>query len=374
MLGLLPFPEEHRRDGEKRIRKNIMVHYISLPQLLLKTWKNFFLGYLLTALYVYPKALKKVRDVNPDVIMLNYASAYTGLLGLLVGKTLRRKVVVDFNDIVADYTSDLFVKSVEHRGKKTYGILKQAVQNLLTVIQNWIVAKADLALALTTFTLEYAKRIRNKRIFLIPDGVDTSVFNPEKFDTSVKSELKRKYDVTESEKLVMYIGRMDKWAGVELILKCAERLEQAPLKFLLIGEGGIQQDCQTSNVIFSGRIPYDLVPLHLAAADLVLVPMEPSVLGNSASPLKLFEAMAMMKPLIASNTKGISDVLDDGKDGLLLPHDETIWSSAIMNVLQEDSKESGLGKNAREKVEAKFDWNVLAGQLNTLLAQLLCAE
>lgn len=370
MLGLLPFPPAHQEENEKTIKRGVRAHYLFLPPPLRRMWRYYILGYVLTLLYIFPKAFKTIKRIDPDILILNYPSAYTGLLGLVLSKVLRKKVIVDFNDMIADYTSSLFHESREHVSK-IHTIMEEVIKRFLTFIQNWIAVNADLVLTPSTSIIEHAENVGIKNIYLVPNGVDTSIFNPAKYYGSPERNLRYKYHIRDNERLVVYMGRLDEWAGAQLVLKCVKRLENSQVKFLLIGEGQCETACRASNIIFSGPIPYQSVPEYLAAADLVLVPMQHDVIGNAASPVKLFEAMAMMKTVIASATKGICDVVKNNEDGILLPPDEEAWSRAILHILENPSAALKLGRNARKKVEREFDWNILASKLYKLLTQLL---
>ena len=370
-LGLIPFPLEHQKDNEKVLGKNITAHYVSVPFFLQKAWNNFFLGYVLITLYIFPKSFRKIKRINPDIIILNYPSAYTGLFGFLIGKMLTKKVVAEFNDIIAYYTMGLFHEHVASRSTRKERLFVPILQHLMILTQNYIVKYANLATALTNYTRRYAERlgIRND-IHLIPDGVDTSFFDPNSVSGSSKEKIRHRYKIKEKDLVIMYIGRLEKWAGVELVLKCAEQLRHFNAKFLLVGEGSLKMVSTASNVIFCGRIPHESVVSYLSVADLVLVPMQQDTLGQSASPLKLFEAMAMAKPVIASDTQGIRDVIKHGENGLLLPFDETKWVETITRILKNPNLRANLKSNARETVECVFDWKILARKFEKLLYTL----
>ncbi len=367
-LGLIPFSLEHQKDNKKVLRKNITAHYVSVPFFLQKAWNNFLLGYLLTSLYVFPKSFRKIKRINPDIIIINYPSAYTGLFGFLIGKMLTKKVVVEFNDIIAYYTMGLFHEHATSGGTKKKSSFMPILQHVMILTQNYIVKHANLITTLTTYTSRYAKNLGiRKEIHLIPDGVDTSFFDPNRVSRSLKREIRCKYKINEKERVIMYIGRLEKWAGVKLILKCAEQLRHFNAKFLLVGEGNLKLDSSISNIIFCGRIPHESVVNYLSVADLVLVPMQQDTLGQSASPLKLFEAMAMAKPVIASNTQGMRDVIKHGENGLLLPPDETKWAETVTQILENPNLAASLGSNARRTVERIFDWKILIKKFEKLL-------
>jgi glycosyltransferase involved in cell wall biosynthesis len=372
LLGLIPMPPQHKKENEKSLTEKATAYYVSAPNFLRGSWKNYFLGYLLTFLYTWPKVFRKIGEVDPRIIVLNYPSAYTGLLGFSIGKLLGKKIVADFNDIIAEYTIHVLNDSMHYSRKKADGVFKSLVQQLLTTVQNYIIKHADLVTALTTYTVNYSQlhHIR-EGIHLIPDGVDVSLFNLQEHPKQKSEELKRRYGIKKDAKVVFYTGRLERWAGVEIVLQCAQKLKDSNTKFLLVGEGSLETDNRLLNVIFTGQIPHELIPEYLASADLVLVPMGQDTLGQSASPLKLFEAMAMEKPIIASDTIGIRDVIRDDVEGILLPQNADIWAETIANVLKNPAKLSELGRNARKKIETEFDWNFLANKFIKLLSEAL---
>jgi glycosyltransferase involved in cell wall biosynthesis len=368
LLGMIPLPVEHENTSQVSLRENVTAHYISLPRFLQTMWRNYFLGYFLTVFYLWPKTLREMRSINPDVITLNYPSAYTGLVGFSIGKVLSRKVVVDFNDMIAEYTIGLLDDGISHSGRQMNGIFKQMASRMLTAIQNYIVSSADVVTAVTTQIIDYCRHSQiRKDIYLIPDGVDATIFDPAKYFGEATRKMRNAHGIKEQEKIVVYIGRLEKWAGVQIVLKCAEKLGSSNIKFLLVGEGSLRTSKQLPNVIFTGRIPHEQVPIYLAAADLVLVPMEQDTIGNSASPLKLFEAMAMKKAIIASNTRGIGEVMTNNVDGILLPQDVNLWANAIREILEDSNRATVLGQNARKRILVEFDWNVLVNRLAKIL-------
>jgi glycosyltransferase involved in cell wall biosynthesis len=368
LLGMIPLPAEHLKETQVTLKENIKAHYISLPNFLQAPWNNYLLGYLLTLLYVSRKVFQEIRNINPQVITLNYPSAYTGLVGFSIGKLLNRRVVADFNDMIAEYTMSLIDHGTESPGNMAKRISKDMTRKLLTTIQNYIISNADAVIAVTNQIIDYCKLhgIR-KDIYLIPDGVDVKMFDPERYFGNVTNKIRNEYDIKEHEKVVVYVGRLEKWAGVQIVLGCAEKLKGSNIKFLLIGEGTLKPSPQMPNVISCGPIPHEQVPTYLAAADLVLVPMEQDVVGNSAGPLKLFEAMAMKKAIIASNTRGISEVITNNVEGVLLPQDENLWAEAIRELLKNSGRASELGENASRRIRAEFDWSVLVNRLATIL-------
>jgi glycosyltransferase involved in cell wall biosynthesis len=170
------------------------------------------------------------------------------------------------------------------------------------------------------------------------------------------------------EKLCVYCGRLDDWAGINIISKLCDMAETRRLKvkFLLAGsgEGG---NVKKGNVISLGEVRYERVPAVLGAADAILIPFPNNEVSHAASPLKLFEGMSMQKPVIASRVSGIEEVVSDGQNGFLAdPDDLEEWMIKLDTVFASEKLAARVGQNAKRTVE-KFDWDLLAEQYEEIL-------
>ena len=86
----------------------------------------------------------------------------------------------------------------------------------------------------------------------------------------------------------------------------------------------------------------------------------------------LLEAMASGLPCLASRIGGNVDLIDHQRTGLLLPADDrAAWREALLTVLGNPSMASGLGRAARQRVEAKFALPVVVDQYLSLYEQIL---
>ena len=77
-------------------------------------------------------------------------------------------------------------------------------------------------------------------------------------------------------------------------------------------------------VHFTGTVPHKAVPFHLAAGNLIALPnsAEQEISARYTSPLKLFEAMASNRPIVASDLTSLREVLTDDKNAVLVPPDD----------------------------------------------------
>lgn len=354
---------ENPKSSDCIIENNMVGHKLKLPIFIHKLWtKHFVLSYALSLIYLQFLALKKMVEIKPDFIIVNNTSVYTGLIGFVCSKVLSKKLIVEYNDLQALYTIELVRNKVSSSLLSILGKILIAVED--TIVRNgWKVT------AITSFIRDYS-RARNTRrdIIVIPDGVDTSLFDPSKVDGS---NVRSKFSIDKEKLLCVYAGRVEEAAGAGIILETAKFLEKKKqIAFLIVGEGDpvvINQFSKLRNVILAGRVEKDDVPMYLAAADIVLVPFPDNIASHSISPLKLFEALAMQKVVIASAVSGITEVLLEGMDFIQLGGSPKLWASEIEKILENRfSREKSAVAN-REIIRKKFDWDYLSVEFEKII-------
>jgi glycosyltransferase involved in cell wall biosynthesis len=313
-------------------------------------------AYLVTVISVFLKSFKVLRKINPDVIVLNYPSPYTGLVGFLEARLLRKRVVVDFNDLIAQYSSTIL------------NLEKNSIMaKLLILVQGFIVRNSDKVIAPTRFIKNYAASlgVPEHKMCVISNGVDLKLFDPNVSDPAkVRRDLR-----LNNERLAVYSGRLDGWAGMDIMLRLFDmaRTRKLDVRFLLVGSGE-RRNIREENILYLGEIPHEKVPSILAVADVILIPFPNDDVSHAASPLKLFEGMAMQKPIVASRVSGIQEVILDGENGFLAdPDDPNEWMQKVETVLNSDKLAARVGENAKRTVEERFDWNLLAKQCEEVL-------
>jgi glycosyltransferase involved in cell wall biosynthesis len=116
------------------------------------------------------------------------------------------------------------------------------------------------------------------------------------------------------------------------------------------------------DIYFLGRVPKnDLVYAYLSA-DIFVFPTLEEGLG-----IALLEAMASGLPVVASRTSGVSDVVINGKTGILVsPRNIEALADAIIKVLNNEELKKKIGKNAQEYAEINFNWQNIAKKFEHL--------
>jgi glycosyltransferase involved in cell wall biosynthesis len=331
-------------------------HRLGLPKLISRFWtKSFLIAFVVTEIYLCLQMLKKMAQLKPDIVVVNDTSAYTGLLGFVCSKIMNKKLLVDYNDLMGLYTMELI-------GKKLNGLLQTILGRILVLVEDTLVRHGWKVTAITLFIKNYAwtRNIR-KDIIVVPNGVDTSLFDPSRI---TGEEMRSKYGVRNGEKLCVYAGRVDEVAGAEIILETAKLLKsEEKIKFMIVGEGNpemLNELSKCDNVILTGRIPKESIPEYLAAADCVFVPFPDNVASHGISPLKLFEALAMEKPVIASAISGIKEAVCQDPNVILVSNDPKCWASAVTELVENSERSIQRRQNSRKVVCRKYDFDHLA--------------
>ena len=205
--------------------------------------------------------------------------------------------------------------------------------------------------------------IGDDRIAVNPNGVDTDEFHPDCGGVVVRRELG-----IEDKTVVGFVGTFGPWHGAPVLAEAAARTsERLRCHFLFIGDG--EQRNATESIIesspgrvgatFAGRIAHDQVAAYLDACDILVAPHVPATDGSEffGSPTKLFEYMAMARPVVASRLGQIADVIADGENGLLVePGNADELARAIERLARDAGLRERLGAAARRTVIDHFTW------------------
>jgi glycosyltransferase involved in cell wall biosynthesis len=353
------------REENQVLYEGMRGHKLFLPKLIWKLWtKSFLFAFAVTMPYLCLQLMKKTAQLQPDIVIINNTSVYTGWLGFVCSKILNKRLLVEYNDLQALYTIELVKKRVK-------GFLLPTLGRVLVSIEDIIVRHGWKVTAITEFIKNYAfARNTRKDIVVIPDGVDTDLFDPAK---SRGADIRLKYGIKNEERLCVYTGRIDECAGAGTILETAKLLEsEKGVKFMIVGEGDpqvVNEFCKCGNVILTGLIAKESVPEYLAAADIVLVPFPNNVASHSISPLKLFEALAMEKPVIASAVSGIKEIVSQDFNVKLASANSKHWASTVVELAKNCDKTTCQRENGRKIVREKYDWNHLAEEFSKIIEE-----
>jgi glycosyltransferase involved in cell wall biosynthesis len=224
--------------------------------------------------------------------------------------------------------------------------------------------KADGHLSVSQYTADVTNQLFhiNKKFTIIPNGINTNLFS--------------NTDTCNDAKTILYFGGIIRKKGVlEIPHYFNQVIEKIPdAQLILIGQdmydkltGNVStfqmmqqlfSEEAGLNVKFLGSVPYQEIKKYIEKATLCIFPSYAEAL-----PVSWIEAMAMAKPVVASNIGWSKEVIDDGIDGFLVnPCQHSEYADKIIQFLQDKGLQKELGIAARKKIERKFSMSVVAQQ------------
>ena len=202
-------------------------------------------------------------------------------------------------------------------------------------------------------------------LLLAPDGVDLEEFN---IDIS-KKEARVRMDLPLDRKIVMYTGHLFEWKGADILLQAAKTYNLQPTTYnpLFVFVGGMPADIENfrkkaeklmlNNVLILGHKPHKEIPFFLKAADILVLPnsAKEEISRSYTSPLKLFEYMAVNRPIVASNLPSIQEVLDHDNSILVKSDSPEDLVNGIEIILNKPDASSVIAQKALEDVK-NYTW------------------
>jgi glycosyltransferase involved in cell wall biosynthesis len=203
-------------------------------------------------------------------------------------------------------------------------------------------------------------------VTLIYNGVDL-----ERYDHQLPCcTLREEYGLPPEGPMVGVVARLEPEKGHPTLLDAwpAVLAEFPTATLLIIGEGSRREALEAQaaglglggSVIFTGR--RDDVPAVTKALDVAVLPSY-----REAQGLTILEAMALSRPVVASNVGGIPEMIEDGVSGLLVPpHEPSALADAILRLLRDHPLADTLGRAGHDLVHERFCVQLMARAVETI--------
>jgi PEP-CTERM/exosortase A-associated glycosyltransferase len=235
-------------------------------------------------------------------------------------------------------------------------------------LETYVAKKADAVSAIAKPMLGdlQSRGIPARKLFHTPNGVDTDRFVPAAKDIELARELK-----LEGTLVFGFFGSLYRYEGVSWLIRALARLRASGQNFqvLVIGRGeddngirkAIQDHTAGSYVHLIEYVPHERIGRYYSVLDIAVYPRRSIRLTELVTPLKPLEAMAVGKPVLASDVGGIRELVENEVTGLLFrPEDEEDFCRQGARLVTSPSLRGRLAAEGRDFVVRERDWKVLA--------------
>lgn len=200
--------------------------------------------------------------------------------------------------------------------------------------------------------------VPSEKVVVVPNAVDPTVFDPE------AHEPKRFFE----DFTIGYVGELYPHKGLEPLIEALSELRAEGLKMSLVvlGDGRMREAWEklarasgiSEHVAFVGRVRWEEVSKFIAGLDLGYCgQVRTKARETYDSPLKLYEYMAMAKPVVASDLEDASRVVWEGETGFLFrAGDKADLKRALRRAYEARLKLSWMGDKAREQIVSEHNW------------------
>jgi len=217
-------------------------------------------------------------------------------------------------------------------------------------MQYELAVKADLVFASSRALVERAKQHRPENVFFLPNGVDLNHWR-----CKYRGRLRGK--IAGSGKIVGYFGTLSHWIDRKLVMDMARR--HPNWAFVFIGpradNGELTQIFELPNCLHIPRVDYKELPEFACDFDVCWMPFKINALTISINPVKVYEYLAMGKPVVVPEFPDLEDIND-----VLLMAGSSIneWDSALERAF-EHGQNPKLLKQRQDKVK-EYSWESIA--------------
>lgn len=300
-------------------------------------------------LYTYKKEIRKqIKEFKPNIIIGH--SILTNYISMRLSKKYDIPFIFQMTDAQHTIVPYWFLQKI---GKK---------------IETQILKNSDKVVVINELLKEYAIKMGadSKKVHVIRAGIDTFAYDPFINGEKVRNE----YGIKLKDKVLFFMGWLYHFSGLkEVAIELAKRKNEfKDIKFMIVGDGDAFNDLETiikkyqlQDIIFlTGKQPFNKMPEFISAADVCILPAYLNETMKNIVPIKLYEYMAMSKPVITTKLPGVMKEFGVNNGIIYVDKPEEVIEKALELELNEE------GKKARKFVENN-DWHKITSDFETIL-------
>jgi len=223
-------------------------------------------------------------------------------------------------------------------------------------------------IAVSKPAMEYVCKYFRGYYNIIPNGIDLERFSP---DVPPIDEF------CDGKMNILFVGRLEKRKGLNYLLKAYKQVKRdiPESRLIVVGPGTrLRRKYETEvmesklkDVVFVGYVSRNDLPRYYKTADVFCAPAT----GWESFGMVLLEAMAMGKPVVASNIQGYANVVTHGVEGLLVPpKDEEKLAQALTSLMTDQTLRQQIGARGKFKAQ-EYGWELIAKRVMNYYIRVL---
>lgn len=346
---------EEEMEGMKVYRTSI---YVTKSKSIRKRLMNYF-----SFVYSSFKHGKKLGEF--DFILCESPPLFLGYSAMKLAKRLKAKLIFNVSDLWPESAEKLGLVNNRILLKMAYRLEKRCYHHA-----HFITGQTQGIVANIT------QRFPEKFVYWLPNGVDLKRYDPAIVnDTGFRS----KYKFDKEDIIFFYGGILGHAQGLEVIIKAAAELSGLPkVKFVLMGDGPLKkdliklaEDLHVKNVTFAEPVSGREMAAVINEVDASIVPLRKLPLFLGAIPSKIFEVLAMEKPILLG-VQGEAKALfiDEGQAGWAFEPESVQELKAIVHQISLSPELlKNAGKRGRQYVQKKFNRDQIASDFYQVLKE-----
>lgn len=289
-----------------------------------------------------------LRELEPDIIHIQ--SIHNALLGYFAKKSLHKPLVF------------------WGRGSDVYAI------HTFSPLTRWIirvgVKSSDAVIALTAAMKAEIQRLAMREVAVIPNGIDLK-----RYEQLSRGVIRKELQIAEDIRTVIWVGNMNSWKGVQYLIEAINivRYSSSKVRLILLGDGLEKRNLYAKTkdlnlvdfVIFAGAVSNNKVLEYMIASDIFALPSL-----TEGFPMVVLEAMGSGLPVVATNIKGMSEIIIDGINGFLVePENPEQIANRILLLISDDELRQRVRKNNKEKAK-QYSWDIVIEKLEEVYSSI----
>lgn len=308
---------------------------------------------------------KIITEFNPDIVHIHHPFLLSSV-AIMYGKRLGIPKILTLHTQYEQYAH--YVSPIPER--LTQEAIKMIIHNLSYKID-----------CITTPSESMRELIRSygvkNRIEIIPNAIHLISFKED--DVFKRTEIKKKYNLKEDDKIILFVGRVASEKSIDKIIKALAIIKKrdiSKVKLLIIGDGPAMDELKQlartlkieKDVIFAGTVSYEEIRHYYKMAYVFTIASTTETFG-----IVTIEALASGVPVLAVKAPGAVDILTDGVDGLLVDNDVEKFANALEKIIREPELREKLSRGTL-KTSEKYSIDTISERMLNLYREVIEIE